>query len=76
MANRFDDQDMRKRVSLYFDKAMSKEDETAFLSDKDQDPHFVQLFNQEKTAREFIKNQVRRPSVSPDLIQNIRNICR
>ena len=76
MTNRFDDQEMRNRVSLFFDKALSKEDEQSLLTDVNQDPNIVKLFNQEKSAREFIRNNVKRPSVSPDLIQNIRNAYR
>jgi len=74
--NRFDDQEMKKRVSLFFDKALSKEDEKSFLNEVNRDPHITKLYQQEKSAREFIRKNVRRPNVPPDMIANIWNKIR
>ncbi len=66
-------QQIKENVSLYFDNALSKEDEEILINNVNSDPQFSQIFNQEKTAREFLKNNVTRSSVSDDLMKQIRN---
>jgi len=64
---------IKENVSLYFDNALSKEDEETLMNNVNSDPKFNAMFNQEKTAREFLKNNVKRSSVSDDLLKQIRN---
>ena len=40
------------------------------------DPRGNKIFNKEKDFRDFVKNNVRRPAVSPDFIQNIKDRIR
>jgi F0F1-type ATP synthase delta subunit len=66
-------QDVRKQISLYFDNELGSEEKNQLLSIVDNDPKCSTLFKKEQTFREFIKNNISRPSVSSDLIKNIKN---
>lgn len=68
--------EIQKRVTLYFDNALGERERSELLKQVDQDPKCSKLFNKEKTFREFLKDNVRRPEVSSDLIQNIKNKIR
>lgn len=74
MAHRNKDLDLfRERVNLYFDKELNSEDENALMEEINDDPARGSLFKKEKSFRDFIKNNVKRSSVPPDLIQNIKD---
>ena len=68
--------EIQKRVTLYFDNALGETERGELLKQVDLDPKCSKLFNKEKTFREFLKDNVRRPDVSSDLIQNIKNKIR
>ncbi len=69
----FDDiQNIQKNVSLYFDNALSKEDEEQLLKHVDNNPQCNQIFNQEKSAREFLKSKIRRTPVSQEILNRIK----
>ena len=68
--------EIQKRVTLYFDNALGETERSELLKQVDLDPKCSKLFNKEKTFREFLKDNVRRPDVSSDLIQNIKNKIR
>jgi len=65
--------EIRESINLYFDNALTNDDQQNLLNKVDSDSTCHKIFNQEKNMREFIKNNVTRPAVSPDLIQNIKN---
>lgn len=65
--------DLRHQISLYFDNALSQEDEQNLLHQCECDGKCSKLFQKEKSFREYIKNNVKRSSVSPDLIQSIKD---
>ena len=65
--------EMRANINLYFDNALTSDDQQNLLNKVEHDSTCQKIFNQEKNMREFIKNNVTRPAVSPDLIQNIKN---
>ncbi len=65
--------EMRANINLYFDNALTNDDQQNLLHKVEHDSTCQKIFNQEKNMREFIKNNVTRPAVSPDLIQNIKN---
>lgn len=73
MENRNDIHGFRERVNLYFDNQLNKEEEDSLLQEVNTDPSRGVVFKKEKNFREFIKNNVKRSTVSPDLIQNIRD---
>ncbi len=64
--------EIQKRVTLYFDNALGESERRDLLKQVDLDPKCSKIFNKEKNFREFIKNNVQRPAVSSDLIQNIK----
>lgn len=69
----FDDiQNIQKNVSLYFDNALSQEDQDQLLKHVDTDPQCSQIFNQEKSAREFLKSKIRRTTVSDEILDRIK----
>jgi len=73
MGNLHNIQDIRDRVTLYFDNALGENERNELLQQVSQDPKCQKIFDKEKSFREFIKNNVQRPAVSSDLIQNIKN---
>ena len=66
-------QDLKQRVDLYFDNALSKDDENDLLKRVDDDPRCSKIFNKEKSFRDYIKNNVKRPSVSADFVKSIKD---
>lgn len=68
--------DIRTSINLYFDNALSSNDQMNLLNRLDSDSRCNKIFKQEKSIREFIKNNVARPEVSPDFINTIKNNIR
>lgn len=73
MGNPHKMKEIRDRVTLYFDNALGEGEKNELLQQVNQDPKCQKIFDKEKNFREFIKNNVQRPAVSSDLIQNIKN---
>ena len=65
--------EIRASINLYFDNALTTDAQQNLLNKVDSDSTCHKIFNQEKNIREFIKNNVTRPAVSQDFIQNIMN---
>lgn len=76
MGNLHNVHDIQNQVNLYFDNALGDNEKKELLSRVNTDPRCSKIFNKEKTFREFIKNNVARPSVSTDLIQSIKDRIR
>lgn len=76
MGNLHNIQDIQQRVTLYFDNALGETERNELLKQVDMDPRCSKIFNKEKNFREFIRNNVQRPAVSSDLIQNIKDKIR
>ncbi|MBT8232166.1 MAG: hypothetical protein HKO66_15900 [Saprospiraceae bacterium] len=76
MGNSNNIQEIQNRVSLFFDNALADKERQELLQQVNLDPRCSKIFNKEKNFREFIKNNVTRPTVSTDLIQNIKNKIR
>lgn len=66
-------QEVRRQVDMFFDHALSLDDEQSLLQRVQRDPVYQQVFSHEKTMRELIRNHVHRPGVTPDFIQSIKN---
>jgi hypothetical protein len=69
-------QEIRRQVDMFFDHALSLEDEKTLLERVRQDPAYHQVFSHEKSMREHLKNRVLRPGVTPDFIQSIKDHIR
>jgi len=73
MGNTTNPYSVEKNVSLYFDSALSKEDEIQLIQKIGSDPQSHLLFQKEKSARDFLRNNLKRSCCSEDLIRNIRD---
>jgi hypothetical protein len=67
---------IRRQVDMFFDQALSKEDERSLLERVKSDPAYHRVFTQEQHMRESLKKNVHRPGVTPDLIQAIKDNIR
>ena len=76
MENQNDLQNIRKQVDMYFDQALSEQEQQSLLDRVNNDPAYHRVFSQEKQIRDHIKQKVHRPGVSPDLIQSIKDNIR
>ena len=69
-------QEIRRQVDMFFDHALSLEDERVLLDRVRQDPTYHQVFSHEKSMREHLRSRVQRPGVTPDFIQSIKDHIR
>lgn len=69
-------QEIRRQVDMFFDHALSLEDEKHLMEQVRQDPMYQQVFSHEKAIREHLKSKVHRPGVTPDFIQSIKDHIR
>lgn len=69
-------QNLRHKIELYFDKALPENEQQDLLLKVKTDPDCSEMFNNEKSFRDLIKNGVKRTPVSPDLIQTIKERIR
>ena len=76
MSDEKDLQNIRRQVDMYFDRALSSQDQDALLDRVNKDPAYHRVFTQEKAMREHIRQGIHRPGVSPDLIQAIKDNIR
>ena len=61
------------QVNLYLDNRLSPESSQHLMDIVQKDDECNQVFNKEKNFRDFVKNNVKRPCASSDLIQSIKN---
>lgn len=66
-------QEIQNRVTLYFDNALGEIESKELLQQVEQDPKCSKIFHKEQTCRDFIKNNITRPTVTTDLINSIKN---
>ena len=64
---------LMKKVNMYLDNELSKEEERALLQEIKQNPTYYKLLHKEKSFKEFLKSRLQRRQVSPTLIQSIKN---
>ena len=72
MKNSKDYRDLVAKVTMYLDNALSKEAERALLREIKSNPAYMELLHKEKSFREFVKSRVQRRTVSPALVQSIK----
>ena len=68
--------EIRRQVDMFFDHALSLEDEKTLMERVRQDPMYSQVFSREKNMREELRSRVHRPGVTPDFIQSIKDYIR
>ncbi len=69
-------ENLKQRINLYFDNELSEIDQNELLERVDNDPRCSKMFNREKSFRDYIKNNVKRSSVSPDMVKTIKDKIR
>lgn len=73
MLNPQNNQDLVKRINLLLDNELSKDAERALLNEIKTNPAYRDLLQKERSFREFIKSRIHRKTVSPSLIQSIKD---
>jgi len=76
MRNQNENQDLRQKINLYLDHALGAQEQEDLLKQVDADPRCNQMFESERSGRDYIKNNLKKSAVSPDLIQSIKNNIR
>lgn len=69
----FSNQDFSKRLIMYLDGELTKQEERELLGQIQTSPDHLAQFNKEKSFREFIRSKVSRRKVSPALVQSIKS---
>jgi glutaredoxin-related protein len=73
MGNNSSFKDLTKRVTLYLDGELDTVEERELLQEIQLNPQYVQLLSKEQNFKEFIKSRLQRKTVSPTLIQSIKD---
>ena len=76
MANTSKYQDLVKKVTMYLDNALPREEERQLLKEIQADPNYMELLKREKSFKDFIKRKVQRRHVSPALVKSIKDRIR
>lgn len=66
-------QELKRQISLFFDNELDHENKEILMSQIDNDPKCSSMFKKERNFREYVKNNIKRPVVSTDLIQTIKS---
>ena len=64
------------KVNMFLDNELSDEQQRQLLDEIKTNPAYYDVLSKEKSFREFIKSKVQRRSVSPALIQSIKDKIR
>lgn len=67
---------IRDLIDMYLDNALPDEQQSSFFSKVSTDPSYHEVLETEKSFRNCIKSNFKRSSVSPELIQTIRESIR
>ena len=65
-----------EKVVMYLDGELTKQEERDLLIEIKQSPEYLEKFRIEKSFREFIRSKVARRTVSPSLVQSIKEKIR
>lgn len=65
--------DFRRRMTLYLDGALTKQEEREFLGGIRKSPECLAQLQKEQSFREFLKKKVSRKNVSPALVKSIKS---
>lgn len=64
---------LSQQVNLCLDDRLTDESKDSLMQFVNNDRDCQQLFEKEKNFRDFIKNNIKKPSATPDLINSIKN---
>jgi hypothetical protein len=68
--------DFKHRVDLYLDNELQMDEQEVLMNEVKNNPHFQAVLDQERNFRTFLRSNVSRKSVSPALIENIKERLR
>ncbi len=72
MGNSRNYQELVKKVTMYLDNELPRDEERKLLKEIQSDPNYMELLKREKSFKDFIKRKVQRRQVSPALVQSIK----
>lgn len=67
---------IRQQINLFLDNELPENETADLIKLMESDPRSNRIYHKEKDFRDFVKNNVKRPSVSTDFIQNIKDRIR
>jgi hypothetical protein len=67
---------LRRKISLFLDNELPKDIRQEFEQSIESDLTVGRIINKEKDFKEYIKNNIRRPEVSPQLVESIKSKIR
>lgn len=76
MGNQMSRQELVQKVTMYLDNELSKEEEMKLLQEIKVNPAYNELLSKEQSFREFLRSKIQRRTVSPTLIQSIKDKIR
>lgn len=66
---------IKKKIHMLFDNALEQNEAVNILEKVDSDPKYSSVYRKEKDFRDFVRTNIARPSVSNNLLENIKNSC-
>lgn len=63
----------RDQIELFLDRALSVEDQEMVKNQINQDPTAEQIFKEHQSFRAYIKQNYKKHSATPDLLESIKN---
>ncbi len=76
MKNQEKMQDLPRQISMFLDNELSQDDQANFLNTVKDNSQFNNMLDNERSFRNFVKQNVPRSHVSPALIKNIKDKIR
>lgn len=74
--DKYDVNEILQMVDMYIDKALNEEDKRALMNKIQSIPIYSQLYQQEKDFRTFLKDNVKRPEVSAEFKESLKESLR
>jgi hypothetical protein len=71
MADLYNGISLKKMIHQFLDNELPNEQQNSITQLIDENPRVQNMVIREKDYREYIKNTVKRPTVSPDMMQSI-----
>ena len=72
MGNSRNYQELVKKVTMYLDNELPRDEERKLLKEIQSDPNYMELLKREKSFKDFIKRKLQRRQVSPALVHSIK----
>lgn len=67
---------LRRKISMFLDNELPKDIYNQVAESIESDAVAGRILRKEKDFKEFVKNNIKRPEVSPQLVESIKNKIR